>query len=421
MGLRERLKSIQARRIQTPTGPGGSAAYDGQTTVPLSARLQRLVSAQTDSPPIRPVVADELALLLGGEFCAEGVVLNEHAIPLSQYHGSIPFDEITRVSLQFFAGGNEPTREGLLFLDTETSGLAGGTGTIAFMIGLARIEGDEIRVRQFFLTSFKAEADMLAEALTWISSASHLVSFNGKCFDVPLLITRYRLARMANPFADLAHIDLLHPTRTAFAKSWPDCRLQTAEQYLFKLYREDDLPGYLIPQVWAGYLRYGETRGVRGIVEHNRVDLLSLIALVAVLARVYAEPGHPHADPLAIARAHRRSGGESAALLHLREQAEALSNQALLELAWLYARSCQWEEAVAIWEQLAARGVVQAIERLAKYFEHIQRDYSAALAYSEVLLSRDSDSAAHQQRLARVRAKVAKLPNAMITFPDPAL
>jgi uncharacterized protein len=243
---------------------------------------------------------------------------------------------------------------------------------------------------------------MVAEALAWFREESRLATFNGKCFGVPLLITRHRLARMANPFADLTHIDLLHPTRTAFAKSWPDCRLQTAEQYLFKLSREDDLPGYL---------RYGETRGVRGIVEHNRVDLLSLVALLAVLARVYEKPGHPHADPLAIARAHRRSGSESAALLHLQEQAEALSDQALLELAWLYARSSQWEEAVAIWQRLVGNGSLQAMERLAKFHEHRRRDYEAALTYSEALISRDSNSAAHQQRIARVRAKVAKLPN----------
>jgi hypothetical protein len=219
------------------------------------------------------------------------------------------------------------------------------------------------------------------------------VSFKGKCFDVPLLITRYRLARMENRVADLPHIDLLHPTRTAFGKNWPDCRLQTAEQYLFRFYRDDDLPGYLIPQVWAGYVRYGETRGVQGIVEHNRLDLLSLIALATVLARVYAEPGHRYADPLSIARAHRRSGSESVALLHLQEQMYALSEQALLELAWLYARSSRWEEAVVIWERLAAQGVLQAIERLAKYFEHTKRNYQAALTYSEALISHENEVA----------------------------
>jgi uncharacterized protein len=98
-----------------------------------------------------------------------------------------------------------------------------------------------------------------------------------------------------------------------------------------------------------------------------------------------------------------------------------LSDQALLELAWLYARSSQWEEAVAIWQRLVGNGSLQAMERLAKFYEHRRRDYSAALTYSQALISRDSNSAAHQQRIARVRAKLAKLLNRDITFPDPAL
>jgi uncharacterized protein len=408
MDLRDRLALIQAKRVEPATERGGYAVYHKQTSVPLSARLQRLVSAQTDSPVSRAIDCQELAHLLGGEFCSDGVVLIEDALPLSQWHGSIAFSDISRVSLKFLAGGAEPPREGLLFIDTETTGLAGGTGTIAFMIGLARIEQDEIRLRQYFLTSFKAEAQMLAHAQRWINCATHLVSFNGKCFDVPLLASRYRLVRMAEPLTHLRHIDLLHPTRAAFAKNWPNCRLQTAEQYLFRFYRDDDLPGYLIPQVWAAYLRYGETRGVRGIVEHNRLDLLSLIALASVLARVYAEPGHQYADPLAIARAHRRRGSESVALLHLQEQMYALSERALLELAWLYARSSRLEEAVAIWERLALQGVVQAIERLAKHYEHRRRDYKMALIYSETLMAHDGENAAHQQRLTRVQTKASK-------------
>jgi uncharacterized protein len=297
MNLRERLAQVQTPRMRSQAEPESSAPFDGYPSVPLSQRLQRLISAQSDSAPVCAITPQELARLLGGELCAKGVILIEDAVPLSRWHGSITFGEITRVSLECLAGGTEPPREGLLFIDTETSGLTGGTGTVAFMIGLARIEHDEIRLRQYFMTSFSAEAEMLAHALAWIRSAKHLVSFNGKCFDVPLLASRYRLARMANPF-DHAHIDLLHPTRTAFAKSWPDCRLQTTEQYLFRFYRDDDLPGYLIPQIWGAYLRYGETRGVRGIVEHNGLDLLSLVALAAVLARVYAEPGYPHGRPI---------------------------------------------------------------------------------------------------------------------------
>ena len=96
----------------------------------------------------------------------------------------------------FLAGGEEPEREGLLFIDTETTGLAGGTGTVAFVLGLARMEDDVVHVRQYFLTSFTAEPAMLTQALAWMRGASHLVSFNGKSFDIPLLVTRYRLARI---------------------------------------------------------------------------------------------------------------------------------------------------------------------------------------------------------------------------------
>jgi hypothetical protein len=281
--------------------------------------------------------------------------------------------------LEFLAGGDEPEREGLLFIDAETTGLAGGTGTVAFVLGLARIEDDVVHVRQYFLTSFTAESAMLTQALAWIRDASHLVSFNGKSFDIPLLVTRYRLARIETTLSRLPHIDLLHRTRVAFRNNWPDCRLQTAEQYLLKLYRHDDMPGYLIPQLWADLLRRGETRGLRGIIEHNGADVLSLIALASMLGRAYAEPGQSDADPLGIARAHRRAGNDATALLHLRDHGETLVDDAQLELAGLHARSGQWEEAVPIWESLAARGVARAMERLAKYCEHRQRDFGAAL------------------------------------------
>ncbi|MBK7472971.1 MAG: ribonuclease H-like domain-containing protein [Betaproteobacteria bacterium] len=251
---------------------------------------------------------EELARIVGGELCAEGVVLVEQFLPLSHRHGSVPFQRIREAALDFLAGGAEPERERLLFIDTETTGLSGGTGTVAFVLGLARIQGDTVEVRQYFLTCFAGETAMLEHALGWIDDHSHLVSFNGKAFDIPLLATRYRLARLANPFATLPHMDLLHRTRAAFKRNWPDCRLQTAEQYLLKLFRDDDLPGHLIPQVWTDLLQFGETRSLRGVVDHNRIDVLSLIALAGVLGKTYAEPGQQYADPLGIARAHRRAG-----------------------------------------------------------------------------------------------------------------
>ena len=338
MDLRARLKELEARlgvgQPQPPSSP--LAAEPG--TLPLAARLQRLETAQAARPAKRAVPQEELARLLGGTLCAEGVVLIEHVLPVSHRHGRVPFSQIHESALDFLAGGIEPDRERLVFIDTETTGLAGGTGTVAFVLGLARIQGDSVEVRQYFLTCFGGEAAMLEHALGWITGASHLVSFNGKAFDIPLLATRYRLARIPNPLSALPHLDLLHRTRAAFKRNWPDCRLQTAEQYLLKLFRDDDVPGHLIPQIWTDLLQHGETRNLRGVVDHNRIDILSLIALAGVLGKTYAEPGQPYADPLGIARAHRRAGDESTALLHLADHGEPLSDDAQLELAGLYAQ-----------------------------------------------------------------------------------
>jgi len=401
MDLRSRLAQLETRlgvgRNRPPSPVGGEHA-----PIPLSGRLQRLVAAQTDMPARRAVSQEELAQLLGGELCADGVVLIDQVLPVSRSHGRVPFRDIHEVSLGFLAGGEEPEREGLLFIDTETTGLAGGTGTVAFVLGLARMEDDVVHLRQYFLTSFTAEPAMLTQALAWLRGASHLVSFNGKSFDIPLLVTRYRLARIETTLSGFPHIDLLHRTRAAFRRNWPDCRLQTAEQYLLKFYRHDDMPGYLIPQLWADLLRRGETRGLRGIIEHNGTDVLSLIALASVLGRAYAKPGQRYADPLGIARAHRRAGDDATALLHLRDHGETLVDDAQLELAGLYARSGQWEAAVPIWELLAARGVARAMERLAKYCEHRQRDFGAALHWTERMLALDYEVGLCEQRRLRL-------------------
>jgi uncharacterized protein len=404
MDLRSRLAQLETRLGVGGDRPPSTLAGE-HPPVSLSARLQRLVAAQADMPARRMVSQEELAQLLGGALCADGVVLIDSFLPASASHGRVPFRDIHDASLGFLAGGEEPERGGLLFIDTETTGVAGGTGTVAFVLGLARIEDDVVHLRQYFLTSFTAEPAMLTQALAWIRGASHLVSFNGKSFDIPLLVTRYQLARIESTLSRLPHIDLLHRTRAAFRKNWPDCRLQTAEQYLLKLYRHDDMPGYLIPQLWADLLRRGETRGLRGIIEHNGTDVLSLIALASVLGRAYAEPGQRDADPLGIARAHRRAGDDATALLHLRDHGETLVDDAQLELAWLYARSGQWQEAVPIWELLAARGVAPAMECLAKYCEHRQRDFGAALNWTERMLALEYDVGSCEQRRLRLLSR----------------
>jgi uncharacterized protein YprB with RNaseH-like and TPR domain len=178
----------------------------------------------------------------------------------------------------------DPAR--LLHFDTETTGLAGGTGTRAFMIGAADWRGDGLRLRQLYITTMAAEAAMLECFASWVAPDAMLVSYNGRCYDAPLLATRYRLARMANPLAGLAHADLLFPVRRRFRGTWENCRLATVERRWLGVLREDDLPGSEAPRAWLDYLRGGSARDLRRVIAHNDRDLVSLGELCLKLAEV---------------------------------------------------------------------------------------------------------------------------------------
>jgi len=172
----------------------------------------------------------------------------------------------------------------LLHFDTETTGLAGGTGTRAFMIGAADWIDGRFRIRQLTLTTMAAETAMLRSFAEWLNDDTVLVSYNGKCYDAPLLATRYRLARLPNPLLGLGHLDLLHPVRRHWKHQWPNCRLATAERQLLGVVREDDLPGAEAPAAWLTYLRGGPARNLRRVAAHNAQDLKSLAGVLLRMA-----------------------------------------------------------------------------------------------------------------------------------------
>lgn len=168
----------------------------------------------------------------------------------------------------------------LLFFDTETTGLAGGTGTRAFMIGAADWKAGRLRIRQLTLATMAAESAMLETFRSWLAPDTVLVSYNGKCYDAPLLATRYRLARMAHPLAELMHVDLLYPTRRHYRGVYANCRLATIEREVLRIVREDDLPGAEAPAAWRSYLRGGSAHPLRRVLAHNHQDVLSMARLL---------------------------------------------------------------------------------------------------------------------------------------------
>jgi uncharacterized protein len=371
-----------------------------------SSRLARLLPTAASARPRPRLADDDVAEAVGGVVVEPGVVEVVGARPLSDGHGAIPLSALAGDVAFAGLGLPDVPATDLLFLDTETTGLAGGTGTLPFLLGLARVRDDAVQVRQLLLTGFGGEQRLLQRAASWVEPATHLVSYNGKSFDVPLLVTRHRLRSVWCRLPELAHVDLLHPTRTAFGRRWPDCRLATAEAELLHVTRHDDLPGAAVPEVWSALVRRGELRDLPRVLQHNRIDLLTLAVLLPALSAVFASPQDAlvaQADPLAIARHHERRGDDASALAHLLAAEGRLDPDGLLALARLHRRAGDLERAVDLWQELAGQDVPSALEHLAKYHEHVRRDPSTALDYAARL-----DGAASEHRRRRLRHKVAR-------------
>ncbi len=171
-------------------------------------------------------------------------------------------------------------RERFVCFDTETTGLAGGVGTKAFMIGTTQWCGAELVTRQLYLTALAGEAAMLDAFANALPTDAILVSYNGRSYDAPLLKGRYRMHRQSHPFDARTHLDLLHPTRRAYQGRWENCRLVTIERHLLGIDRGDDLPGAQAPAAWLAYLRGHESRSLGRVLDHNRSDLVTLATLL---------------------------------------------------------------------------------------------------------------------------------------------
>lgn len=292
----------------------------------------------------------------------------------------------------------------LLLLDTETTGLAGGSGTLVFLLALARWEGERLELEQWLLTAPSAEAAWIDAWQAGLPSAHTLVSYNGRAFDIPLLAARQRMSRRVDRFLDRPHWDLLAPVRRAFGSRWDDCRLATAERKLLGLERVDDLPGAFAPAAWLAFLRHGETARLREAIAHNRQDVLSLARLLPALLRVHAEPEAYDADGTALARRLLQCGEREAALAVLERTP---GESAALARARALRRDGRPREAIAALEGMdGAERAAPILEALAKLHEHVLRDPSAALVHAAALARLEPDIARHGRRIARLLRRI---------------
>lgn len=380
----------------------------------LRRRLQQ-AGRRRGSAPRASADEQALAARLGGERICEGVIAIREQFPGDAAHGAFPLlNPLPQHAPSLCTGATAPRPRVCVFMDTETTGLAGGTGTLVFLLGMARFSQGRLQLLQLLITGFQGERAMLEEARTFLHRADALVTFNGRSFDSPLLAARYRLSGLCDPFAELQHVDLLHPTRRAFKHRWPDCRLQTVERRLLGVERVDDLPGWQAPQAWFDWVRHGRHEALSGVCAHNRLDLLSLAVLPAALQRSHDDPLASGANVLAWAKHQARNdaggGSERTSFAYLQRHRAGLDVGGCLELARLARRRGDWALAVEVWETLAEDGECAAIEHLAKYFEHQQRDYARALEATARLLSVAPCEPRYIRRDARLRARLAGMP-----------
>jgi uncharacterized protein len=310
------------------------------------------------------------------------------------------------------------------FLDTETTGLLGASGTCAFLIGVGRITPDGFRVRQFLMREYLEEGSQLTALEEHLSGFDVLITYNGKSFDQPLLETRYALAGRTHPFSRVAHLDLLHGARRLWKLRLEDCRLMELERQILGVEREGDLPGELIPYVYFEYLRSREARRLVPILHHNAIDILTLACLAAIVPAAFRstdchslhKAGVRRGEDLAgIARWLLASNEHEKALELFRRALDAglpdpLLFRSLWDVALLEKKLDRPRAALQVFTELSAcRNPyrVAALQELAKYYEHADRNYVLSLDFTNQALSH-SDSPALQHRRARLEKRLAR-------------
>lgn len=366
----------------------------------MGVRLGMDGSPQGQVPKKRPVetiiAGRELDTIFGPVFSAETRMDTAYLHGKSKLLPAWGWSRLAEYSRHPQLGSAD--MQNFIFLDTETTGLSGGTGTMAFMVGAARFEQNTLHLEQFFLRNPAEEAAMLAALERFCDGMEAVVTYNGKAFDIPILNTRYILQSFISPFEDLPHFDLLALTRRIWKARLERCNLGVIEKEILGLIRsETDIPGYLVPEYYRDYLQTGDAEPLKGIFYHNQQDVVSLAALFAILADLLEEPGNV---PYIYTKDLTSLGGVLEKIGHTQlagdlydKSVEIGSNHgddsllAALRKGSLLKRQGCIVAALPYWEMAAKLGSREAMIELSKYYEHTVRDYETALRYAESSLS----------------------------------
>ena len=340
---------------------------------------------------IEKVIHGSYRPTLAGETFVTGQVFNaDYRHGHASIRPEVPFDALATWAEE--PRFRELPLEAYAFLDTETSGLAGGTGTYAFLIGVGRFVEGDFKLEQFFMRDPAEEASVLESLAEFLAPMQAMVTFNGKAFDAPLLKTRYALHNIPSPFDDFVHLDLLPLARRLWRDRLQSRALKFLEENVLAAPRtSEEVPGYEIPYLYFDYLRSRDARPLKGVFYHNAMDVVAMAALLSHVSKILEDPFDEMVehglDVVALAKLYEDMGEwDMAARLFEHglemELPEADFWLAVQRLSHLQKRRGDLEVAVGLWERAAGRGHIFAYVELAKYHEHQRRDYAEALKWT---------------------------------------
>jgi len=338
--------------------------------------------------------------LLGGDICdlSGGSFLKIESNFNSEYrHGNLTIHQLAEFApcrySHYERDGDQEAfdPEKLLFFDMETTGL-GGSGTVPFLIGFGSVRGDSFQVRQYFLPDYPDEAAMLEAVREEITEDTIVVSYNGKSFDMPILVDRMIINRVERKLKIAGHFDLLHSARRLYRRRLRSCTLSNIEKNILDFERYGDVPGEMVPAVYFNWLNSMGTELLGQVVEHNLNDIVSLYFLMYHIALAQDKPGErlTEADDIfSVAKIFEKRKEHDKVCQLLANCNQIISDNNRFDILFMQSlankRTGRFDEAVSLWTKIAGVSNSQtflALIELAKYYEHRKKDFSTALEYT---------------------------------------
>jgi len=441
--LRDKLNRLENEKVKIKQNWESIESQQGLSTrdkleklVNLSLKREKFQNLQKTGPATSPT-GDELSPKKSYyppspqvKTTDEPFIVSEFSYPLDSFFGKFPLEEwknITPRQLEVLFGEDASgiqTPMDLLFFDTETTGLAGGTGTIPFMLGFGFFDMDvfSFRVKIYVLCELNQEGTFLENVDRFLGSRSisGTVTFNGKSFDFPLMESRYILQRKRFPLMRGPHLDFLYPARVLWKHTHDSRKLSYLGEMMLGLSREDDIDPAYIPNLYFNFLRSRHLAVLQKVIEHNALDLVGMAALILLALKYQQDIAFigDEGEILGLAVLYERYGDlERAGQLYeiLKDTAvkEDVMKRAVKGLAVLKKKMKLYEEASGLWELLADSSDHQVIRELSVHFEHRLKNFHRAFEYTrnalETIQLTDSQRADFEKRLARLQKKMASL------------